>query len=655
MIVRALEQRASKAGSSTLANPDEWLISAFGGATVSSGVTVSADTALNSTAVFASVERLSRTVAALPFLVYRRLPGGGKERAPKHPNWRLLHDQGNEEMTALELRQFQMASLLLRGNSYTYKELNGAGQVIGLWPLRSDRVDVKREKGKLIYTWSPSTASPRTFFRDEIHHIRGLSTNGITGLSPISLARESIGLGLAAEEFAARFYDNSSEPRGLLRHPGKLDEPGLKRLQESWEAAHQPLSHKHKTAVLEEGMDWAKTGVDPRDSQLLESRKFQVRDAARIFGIQPHLIADLDNATFTNIESQGIEFVVYTLNYWLRSFEQTVARDLFTPQDRETHFAEFLVDALLRGDVATRGEFYMKLFQMGAISPNEIRGLENMNPYDGGNERYVQLNMVPVGQAGGGAVGTRTVPARPELRAEPPRQARQALRPAFARMFSEATLRIVRAERREVMRAARKHLLTRNLDSFNGWLDEYYREHESFVERQVAPVYFAYAEAVAPGVADEVGAGPADVAELEAFVASLAAAHGARHATSSRGQLAKVIEENLDAPIEAIDQRFLDWEEKRPGQVGERSAVQAGEAIAKWVMVGAGFGLVWQLGAGDNCEFCQAMSGRRISGGGSFAKDGETLTAEGRPPLTVSSNISQPPLHGGCNCSLTAG
>jgi HK97 family phage portal protein len=669
MIAKAL--RARLGSSTNLATPDEWLVSAFSGTTAASGVAVSPDGALNSTAVLASVERLSRTVAALPLIVYRRLPNGGKERAREHPLYVKLHDLANEEHTALEFRQFQMASLLLRGNAYSYIDRSGGGDVLQLWPLRPDRVKVERVGGKLFYHWAPLTASERIFPRSQIHHIRGLSTNGITGLSPISLAAEAVGLGLAAEEFGARFFSNDATPPGALKHPGSLSPEAQKRLKESFEQAHAPLAKRHKMALFEEGMDWVKIGVDPRESQFLETRKFQVREVARFFNIQPHFIGDLEDATFSNIESQGIEFVVYTLSFWLTAIEQAITRDLFRPDERETYFAEFLVDALLRGDVAARGQFYQALFNMGSISPNEIRARENMNPYAGGDQRFVQLNLVPVelaGEAGAsstaGGAPIRTAPGSGERRARGTRSpARRALRPAFTRMFTDATARVFRSERQLVMAAARKHLLRRDAESFDRWLEEFYMgdlarlqpgEHEGYVKRQVAPVIAAYAEAVAPGVAQELGVDFESDAELERYLDDVAAAHAGRHVRSSLGQLRAAMEENPEAQIEAVEERFDHWDEIRAERIGKRAGVQVGETIAKFVMVSAGFRLVWNT-FGDACEICAPFDGMTISGSGSFVKAGGTIPAGSNAPLTVSSNITTPPLHDGCDCGIGPG
>lgn len=657
LIARAIEKRAS------LANPDEFLTRVFGGGESNSGVAVTPDSALTNTAILAAVERLSRAVATLPLMVYRRLPNGGRERDPNHPLWPILHDAPNEEYTALEFRQFQMSGLLLRGNSFSFIERNGAGDTKALWQLRPDQISTERLRGNVIYTWTPAGGKTRSFAAAQIHHLRGLSRNGLTGLSPITLARESIGLGLAAEEFGARFFSGGLNAGSVLKHPGTLSPEAAKRLKDSFDEANSGLSKAHKTIVLEEGIDWTKMSVDPRDAQFIELRKFQIRDGARLFNLQPHLIGDLDNATFTNIESQGIEFVVYTLAYWLKMFEQSIHRDLFSDADRKTHFVEFLVDGLLRGDVAARGEFYNKLFQMGALSPNEIRARENLNPRPGGDTYYVPLALAPVNADGIPVPPARTGgDRRRQNRSMPPREhratdgtiARRALREAFAGLFAEATRRVLRSEREHVMKEAKRQLVLRNEQTFSVWLDEFYQDHEKFVNQRVAPIYQALAESVEPGASLEVGVDSTRGEPFDEFVTDLSTAHAARHTRSSRGQLRQVMEENPTDPVAALDERFDLWEETRPDRVGKRSAVQAGESVARFVFAAAGVGIFWRA-FGENCPLCNELDGRQVSGSTPFLLDGETLHADGVTPLRTSSAILHPPLHDGCDCGLSPG
>lgn len=211
------------------------------------------------------------------------------------------------------------------------------------------------------------------------------------------LAREAIGMALATEEYGARFFGNGAKPGGVLEHPGKLSKEAQDRLRTSWNEMHQGLSKQHRIAILEEGMSYKQIGIPPEDAQFLETRKFQLNEIARIFRIPPHLVGDLERATFSNVEQQSIDFVVHTIRPWLVRWEQAIKLKLFTPTERRRFFAEFVADGLLRGDIKSRYEAYAIGRQNGWLSADDIRELENMNPLpdDTGKVYLVPLNMVP--------------------------------------------------------------------------------------------------------------------------------------------------------------------------------------------------------------------------------------------------------------------
>lgn len=376
--------------------PDLLALRSVSGYQTAAGVTIRPDTAMQSAAVFACVRVISETVASLPLILYRRVRGGGKVRAWDHPLYRVLHDIANPEMTAFDARETLVGHAALWGNAYAEIEYNSAGEVVAIWPLRPDRTHMeRREDGSLWYVTELQDGK-----RVGLPSYRVWHTRGFFGLSPILEARNAVGLALAAEEYGARFFSNDSRPGGVLKHKGRLSPEAAKRLKESWEAAHSGLSYAHRVAVLEEGVEWQSIGIPPEDAQYLETRKFQVNEIARLFRVPPHLIGDLDRATFSNIEQQSIEFVVHCIRPWLVRFEQSAWRDLLTESERETLFCEHLVDGLLRGDIESRYRAYAIGRQWGWLSVDEIRARENMNPLPegAGKEYLVPLNMVPAGE-----------------------------------------------------------------------------------------------------------------------------------------------------------------------------------------------------------------------------------------------------------------
>lgn len=382
---------------SSFARPDSWLFDAFGARPTATGVLVSETSAMRMTAVYACVRILAETVASLPLVVYRRQERG-KVRDPSHPLYRVLHDQANDEMTAMQLREALMVHVLLWGNAYAYIERDGRGQVAALWPLLPDRTYPLRDSdGNLQYLTTLSSGEQRKLPPQDVLHVPGLGFDGLVGQSPIRMAMEAVGLGLAAEAFGAKFFGNGAHLSMVFEHPHKLSPEAYERLKKSLENAHTGLDKAHKIKILEEGMKVSQLTVPPDQAQFLETRKFQVNEICRIFRVPPHLVGDLDRATFSNIEHQSIEFVVHTIRPWLVRWEQAINNKLFTASERAVYFAEHIVDGLLRGDIKSRYDAYSIAINNGWMSPDEVRELENLNPMPNGQGSIyrVPVNTMP--------------------------------------------------------------------------------------------------------------------------------------------------------------------------------------------------------------------------------------------------------------------
>jgi HK97 family phage portal protein len=362
------------------------------------GASVTPSSAITNTAVLGCVMVLSQSVASLPLITYRRT-SDGKERANSHALYTVLHSLPNPEMTSFDLRETLMMHLTLWGNAYCEIEMNRRGDVLALWPMRPDRTwPARHDDGQIWYHTRLPNNQEIALPKYRVWHIRNLSVGGIMGMSPIALAREAIGLSKAGEELGSRFFANGAKPGGVLQHPGKLSDEGYNRLKSSWEARHQGLDNVNRVAILEEGMQWKDVGMPLDDAQFLETRKFQIGEIARIFRVPPHMIQDLDRATFSNIEHQGIDFVTYSLTPWLVRIEQSISRDLVGPIERNAIFAEFMIDGFLRGDIASRYSAYSIGRQWGWLSRNDIRRMENMNPIEGGDDYLTPMNMTVLGE-----------------------------------------------------------------------------------------------------------------------------------------------------------------------------------------------------------------------------------------------------------------
>ncbi|SHK48796.1 phage portal protein, partial [Paramaledivibacter caminithermalis] len=338
---------------------------------------------------------------SLPLPLYIRKTKG-KEKAINHPLYLILHDLPNEEMTSFSFRETMMTHLLLWGNAYAEIVRDGAGNIVEIYPLQPDKMVVERDKETKKIKYKYFIDSKQIIYpKEKIFHIPGLSFNGLTGISPISAAREAVGLALAVEEFGSRFFGNGARPGGILKHPGVLKDP--EKLRKQWEEVYRGVGNSHKVAVLEEGMKYHEIGIPPEDAQFLQTRKFQINEICRIYRVPPHLIGDLEHATFSNIEHQSIEFAVHTIRPWLVRWEQAIHKCLLTPSERKKYFAKFTMDGLLRGDFKTRMEGYAIGRQNGWYSANDIRELEDLNPISedkGGDLYLINGNMLPLNMAG---------------------------------------------------------------------------------------------------------------------------------------------------------------------------------------------------------------------------------------------------------------
>jgi HK97 family phage portal protein len=348
---------------------------------------VTPDSAMACAAVFSCVRVVSEDVAKLPLILYRRTSDGGKERAKDHPLYARLHDTPNSWQTSVEWREMMQGHLELRGNAYALKVMSGR-QLLELIPLHPDKVTVRQdERFRLSYDIAGTAYSA-----DQILHLRGMSSDGFTGMSTITHAREAIGLAQATERHGASLFGNGARPGGVLVHPGKLSPEAAKRLKDQWDATHGG-ENANSTAVLEEGVSWTQLGMTSEDSQFLETRKFQRSEIASFFRIPPHKIGDLERATFSNIEHQALEYVTDSLMPRLVRWEQRLNASLLNPSERGAYFFEFLTEGLLRGDTKARYDAYQSAIASGWMSRNEARIRENMNPEVGLDEFLRPLNM----------------------------------------------------------------------------------------------------------------------------------------------------------------------------------------------------------------------------------------------------------------------
>ena len=646
------------------------------GSQSSAGVTVDENTALTMSAVFACIRLLANTVAQIPVHLYRRTSDNGKERATERPIYSLIHSNPNAEMSSFRFRQTLQGHLASWGNAYAYINRDKLNRVLSMWPLRPDRMTIlpRGSDGRMRYEYQTEKGiiplSP-----DEVLHIPGFGFDGMQGYSIISLARQGIGLAMAAEEFGARFFGEGTHPGIIVKHPGKLSTESHASLKKDLTDKWSSLGKAHKLLLLEEEMSVEKIGVPPEDSQFIQTRQFQVQDVARWYGIPPHLIQDETRSSFNNIEQQALNFVIHSATPWLVLWEQELSTYFLKPPERKSYFFEFNVEGLLRGDSAARVAYYTGMWNIGAITHNEIRAKENMNPVKGGNERYVPLNMNPVGQK---LLTFEPEPEKPEEEPEDGEEntrswfkkkfnkrdknlkaatSRQRIADSYYDLIKDAAQNIVNMETKAIGRAVTKYLGERGKQDFNKWLDDFYEnEISEQIKKRFLPTYLSFAEQIKNAAASEVNFNPDDFDTLDIFVNDYLDRFVARHTDSSIGQMRGLMKDVEPEDLgEVINTRTEEWGEKRADKVALDETTRFGNAIAMGTWIAAGSIYVMWINTGKrSCPYCRELNNKKIKIGTYFVKDGEDFQPGGTEKMKINGSKMHPPLHQGCICMLVS-
>jgi len=382
----------------------------------SAGVSVTEDSAVNLVAVFACVRLLSESIGMLPLQLYKSLKVG-KEKANYHPLYSILHDLPNPEISSLTFREIMMCNALLMPEAYAEIEHDNGGNVLALWPIPSNRVTPHRDLVTNVkdYIVSLPNGTQTIITSENMFILPGMGFNVDRPFKPVQMAREAIGLGLATEKFGSEFFGNGTNAGGIIEYPGKLGDEAYKRFKASSYEKYGGLNKANKLMFLEEGLKFTQLTIPPESAQFLQTRQFQVTEIARFFNVPPHMIQDLSGATFSNIEQKSLEYVTYSLMPWFAKWEQAIYKDLLSVNDRKKYYAKFTVDALLRGDFATRYNAYHLMLQDGVYNADEVRELEDDNPQtDGQGQIYLcNGNMIPKDLAGKQPAQVKAAPVDP--------------------------------------------------------------------------------------------------------------------------------------------------------------------------------------------------------------------------------------------------
>ena len=635
-----------------------------------SGADVNEYTALNYSAVFSAISLIAGTIGSLPLHLYK-LNSGSKEKALSHPLYDVLHSKANSYMTAMNYREATAAHIVSWGNSYSEIGYDRAGRIVSLWPITPNRVSLKSG-----WIYEINLGTKKVYLsRDKILHIPGLGFDGYIGYSVLSLARESIALGIATEEFGARWFGSGTHPGTIVSHPGKLSQEAHDNLKRSLVDKYSGLGKAHKLLLLEEGMKIEKIGFSPEDSQFLATRQFQIPEIARWFNVPCHKLHDLSKSSFDNIASQQVSFVVDSIRPWLVRIEQNYNMQLLTDEERrQGYFFEHSVEGLLRGDSAARAEFYSKLFNIGVFSINEIREFENKNPIDGGDERYVPLNMIPISQVNQLNQQKLESKSREVIKVLEYREddlpeieyteedlvilGRERLQNKYLPIIENIISDLVAYEVDEVRKAIEKHLQERNMLDFESWLEEFYTESfNSKFLNEIGPYLRAYAESISEVAAGEIGVEYEMTPEIEKFINDYIEVYSLRYTGASANQIKKLMgEADPEDVVGVLSERLNEWIEKRPLKEAGDTVARVNGAITRAYFKGAGITkLIWVTRGAKPCIYCCSLHGKVVGIDRPFLDKGlfQPPGAEGQ--FFVRGPHYHPPIHRGCRCMIRAG
>lgn len=676
----------------------EWFA---GGVSSVSGQVVTPDRAMREATVAACVRILAESVAQLPVKVFRAdgetEDSGVLVELLRYPNaWQ----------DSFQFREYMMVCLCLRGNFYARMVRNRAGEVVELLPLSPESVGVRLVDWEPVYSYTDALGRSAECGPDKMLHVRGESLDGVIGFSPIGYHRNTIGLSLATEAHGGRIFRNGARPGGILTHPSKLSDEALEHLRQSWAASHGG-ENAGGTAILEEGMDFKAVSMTNEDAQYLETRKFQRGLICGIFRVPPHMVADLEKATFSNIEHQSIEFAKYSILPWAVRIETAFRRALLTPEQRAAGLhIRLVLDGLERADIKTRYESYSIAVQNGILSPNECRALENRRPREGGDTFLQPLNMTDGTGAGVDESGVKSwiVPQpgkshlpghrlfdveeffREQKRDREPaakaaaddeddddehvyddwadgewseevaeqnaimRRYREKLQKLYEPLIREECVQ-VRALVERFFPAGKR--LKAADPAFMGALESLYVKLErSFAGGATKAMYHELAASVATAAAKKIGVS-ANVLDqtLKESVGRYVDIVAQDHAASSLGQIRRIIlEGGDDFDIKrSLLERLNAWEKKGAKKLSMTQAVASANHYARDTYWKFGVKKIrWVAQGSKACRFCQRLNGRTTKIEAPFLPGGKEFV-EG---FTPKRKVKYPPIHRGCVCAI---
>ena len=656
---------------------------------------VDAATALSQTPVWAAVNVIAGTLASLPLILYRELEDGGKERERNNNLYNMLRWQPNSFQTAVEFIELGQGHLLLRGNFFARLEVDRLGDLTSIVPLHPDRIKLKMVNGVVEYHYKENVQETRVFSSEEILHVKGLSSDGLIGYSPITVGAGAIALSQAAEKYGSKFFHNSATPSGILSHPGKLKPEARSNIKKSWHSAHGG-GKQHSVALLEEGLAWTALSVSPEEAQFLGTRKYQAEEVSRLFNVPPHLLHLLERSTFSNVVEANKSFATNTVRPWAIRWEQALRRSVLQRFTPDGTFVEFDMQDFLRPDAQARAQANQILLQNGALTIDEWRDKENMNPLDNdaGSTHWMPLNVGPimatVDTEENNSIRSTLVKELRSLNIDIKADATlQELRSLANRKSAAdiarpeielAAQKLIKRENKAIRRMMKKNLTgierskeLRGTDSLYQDLDEFFHgEFTETINAMMLPVIKRYAIEIYTQAAIEVNFPPEFTSEAEDFLEGYMGVFANRHAKISRQELQSIISSvNFVDVYNQLDAKLDEWENKRAAKIARKETTEANGAFSKVAYTAAGvISKRWVTAGSLTCPYCKKLSGKVVSMSERFVEKyaevapdpglditGDSVEGDKKElkPMVATSNIGHPPLHSNCDCFISAG
>ena len=628
------------------------------------GVSVNRSTAMTHAAVFACVAAISNDLAGLPVHVLRK-KNNKVEKVTDHPASEKIKLAPNREMRAFDWYRTRLMHALLTGNSFVLIERSIMSPVKALWLLDPENVTIRRidmgdDRSPIVYEYRESSGRNRIYKPEDILHLKGISWDGIDGQTVISnYAKTQIGIGLEMDQFQKAFFENGLNPGGIFEHPRTLSDKVkptfLKAMKERFagggKKAKQPM-------ILEDDMKFKPYDIKMCDQQFIELLKLNKVDICGMFGVPQSRINISDsNTNYNNTESEKYRYYEAGLLPWAIPDEQEMTYRLLTPEDRKKGlYIKYNFDGFLRGDSKTRAEVSRIWSTMG-VPVNDLLVYEDRNPVAGGDVGLVQVNMIPIGDVSGFQKEKNTPAARSmkEMRANDKDisailKGRDKVRDRFTPLLSDGIEKIVNRESIALSKAIKKHQGARSEDDFMAWVETFYADFPDYIKKQIRSIVVSYASTAQEVVGGEVGLTDVDYQTIENEVAQYLDGYARQYLDASIGQIKTEYEAGS---FDSVQKRADEWREKRTEKETDETSVGIMSMVARAVILGAGYRLVWRTRR-DSCPLCNQLNGRTVKSDKPFTDSDETFTDGKGQPVNFRRTLYSP-LHRGCDCVIVAG